>query len=583
MIELQSPSKAPHRALARYLAGPECREYAFDPARLAVWDREEAFPADACHALDRFGLPGHYVPKEYGGRLSALDELMQSWRAVARHDLTVAIGHGKTFLGCVCVWLAGSREQRLDTAREVLTGTVFSWGLTERDHGSDLLAGELTAERVPGGWRIDGEKWLINNATRGQAICILARTGNPGDSRGFSLFMVDKRRLPPESVRYLPKVRTHGIRGADISGIAFHDARLPDDALIGMPGAGIEIVLKALQLTRSACVGLSLGAADHAFRLTMEFMDDRRLYGRKLIDLPMARRILGEAAAMHFAAETVALAVTRAMHGLPQEMSVMSAIAKAFVPATVERLIGKLGELLGARAYLDHVHGHGLFQKLERDHRIVPIFDGSTVVNRHGVINQFPMLVRAWQRGECDMAGIKNTFAWPSAPAALAVEKLRLIASQGCSIVQSLTAAVEMLVASAEKRDVPCELAAITVKFKALADAVLTQMAAFRPTARAVPADAFELARRYELCFAGAACLQFWLQNDASANIAAERTVTGLHAVLTWLVDELEPHGAADHHHMYDRLAAYVIDDPQSRSQDGLTLWTMRSDQGAGE
>ncbi|MFD0392030.1 hypothetical protein ACFQ3Z_01700 [Streptomyces nogalater] len=102
----------------------------------------------------------------------------------------------------------------------------------------------------------------------------------PGGSRGFGLFLVDRDRLPPGAWQVLPKVRTHGIRGADISGFVLHGAQVPADALIGGPGDGIALVLKSLQLTRTACVGLSLGAADHALRLTRDFVTRRELYGR---------------------------------------------------------------------------------------------------------------------------------------------------------------------------------------------------------------------------------------------------------------------------------------------------------------
>ena len=54
-------------------------------------------------------------------------------------------------------------------------------------------------------WRLDGEKWLINNATRGQLMCVLARTDPAGGPRGFSLFLVDKRELADGSFRCLPK------------------------------------------------------------------------------------------------------------------------------------------------------------------------------------------------------------------------------------------------------------------------------------------------------------------------------------------------------------------------------------------
>ncbi|CAM5356160.1 hypothetical protein SGLAM104S_00265 [Streptomyces glaucescens] len=237
-------------ALDTLLAGPDAAGL-FGHAETTALDRREDFPAEACAALDAFGLPSHYVDARHGGLLREMPELAALQRAVARHDLTIAVAHGKTFLGAVPVWLAGSPAQAARLAEDVRRGAVVSWALTERDHGGDLMAGEVTARPAPGGgWRLDGEKWLINNAGRSRHICLLARTGEQGGPRGFSLFLVDKARLAPASYRALPKVRTHGIRGADISGIAFDGAVVRDDALIGAAGTGIDTVLRSLQLTR---------------------------------------------------------------------------------------------------------------------------------------------------------------------------------------------------------------------------------------------------------------------------------------------------------------------------------------------
>lgn len=126
----------------------------------------------------------------------------------------------------------------------------MAWGLTEPGGGSDLLAGSLTATRHGSGWRLSGRKWPVNNATRGNLMCVLARTEPGGGSRGFSLFLIDKRATPAGTVRPLPKMPTHGIRGADISGLEFDGARVPAHALVGKVGGGIELVLKSLQLTR---------------------------------------------------------------------------------------------------------------------------------------------------------------------------------------------------------------------------------------------------------------------------------------------------------------------------------------------
>nr|QRW40795.1 hypothetical protein [bacterium] len=474
---------------------------AFDPERLAALDEQEAFPAEACAALDGLQLARQYVPSAHGGDLVAFDELSAVVRAVARHDLTVAIAHGKTFLGAVSVWVAGAGDQAGRLAERITAGAIVSWGLTERGHGSDLLAGELTATRTPAGnWRLDGEKWLINNATRAGLLCILARTRPAGGARGFSLFLVDKAELRPGSYTHTSKIRTHGIRGADISGITFHGAQVPASALVGREGSGAETVIRALQLTRTACGALSLGAGDHALELALSAAADREASGRPLGELPFVRRQWGEIAAGLLLAESALVVGARVAHTSPDELSVVSALTKAFVPETVQRAVDGAAGMLGARAHLTRAGAGGALDKLDRDHRIVAIFDGTTLVNRSALITQFPLLARTGHRpAEAPAAARLDEPLPPLDPSAL-----RLIAKGGPATVRSLPAAAAAAAGP---------LAEPARRLAAAAEALHTDLARYRPTAGGVPAAAFALAERYELVHAGACALHLWQAN----------------------------------------------------------------------
>ncbi|MDX3638441.1 acyl-CoA dehydrogenase family protein [Streptomyces sp. MB09-02B] len=480
------------------------REAPFAPARSLRLDEQEEFPDAECRLLDSAGAASTYVPAELGGAHGGLPELVETLRTVARHDMTTAVAHGKTFLGAASVWVRGSDAQRRRLADLVLDGAVVSWGLTEPERGSDLLAGRLSATRTgDGGWRLDGEKYLINNATRGRYSCVLARTHPEGGPRGFSLFLVDKEALAPGSWRSLPKQPTHGIRGADISGIAFAGAAVSDDALVGGVGEGIEIVLCALQLTRTICSALSLGAGEHALRMALEFTRDRELYGKVLLELPYARRALATALATLQLAEATATVGARSAHALPAELGVVSAVVKAAVPELVQESIDVCAELLGARGFLTETYAHGEFQKLERDHRIVPIFDGSTAVSRASLINQFPALVRSYQKATYDATALSMTTDASASLPAWDGSLLRVLGRGGCSVVQGLP---DMVRRAADGR-FHARTVTLAQHLLSSADEVLHRMADVRPTPRDVPAAAFALARRYELCFAGASAL----------------------------------------------------------------------------
>lgn len=484
---------------------------AFSPAELAAFDDREEFPAPAVRVLDEAGLAEQYVLTT----ASDVSETLRMLRAVARRDLTVMVAHSKTFLGAVPVWVAGTPQQTARLAEQVRAGDPVCWGLTERDHGADLFAGELTA--VPGpagdgdaagrGWRLDGEKWLINNATRSALACVLARTDPAGGARGFSLFLVDKRRLPDDTWRDLPKVRTHGIRGADISGFVLDGAPVPADALVGAEGDGIPVVMKSLQLTRIMCVALSLGAADHALLLARDFAAGRELYGRRLADVPHVRRVLGRAATAALTAEAVALLAARSVHTLPGELSVVSAITKAFVPTLIQETLTSLGELLGVRGFLTSPPGGG-FAKLERDHRIVAIFDGSTAVNRAALLHQLPRLGRQLRKRRADTDGLRAAASLTTAVPPFDRDRLNLLSVTGCSAVQSLPGAVDRI-----RRHGPPQVAALADRLLGELDRLEAESVEFVPVAGGLPSAAFDLATRYERAYAAAACLLLWLEN----------------------------------------------------------------------
>src|SRR5215510_2563606 len=258
-------------------------------------DEAEQYPEEACRLLEEWGLHNFYVPVDCGGRLESVEELLTLVKAVTRRDFTVAVAHVKSLLGAVSVWFGGNERQRADVAELIKSRAQMSLALTERDHGGDVLSSQVEAIKVDGGYLLSGEKWLINNATRSAALTVFARTNPSGGPRGFSLFLVEKKLLDPGSFQYLPKIKTHGIRGADISGIRFDKAFIPDEALISREGAGLELVLKGFQLTRTIVPALSLGAADTALRTTLKFALSRKLYGDAVFEIPHARKLLVDA------------------------------------------------------------------------------------------------------------------------------------------------------------------------------------------------------------------------------------------------------------------------------------------------
>ncbi|HET8662266.1 MAG TPA: AMP-binding protein [Micromonosporaceae bacterium] len=581
--------------LDRLLGDPHDHRTLFSYATVARLDRREELPADICQELDRLDLPSHYVPARYGGRLHRLDELMLTVRVVARRDLTVAVAHATTLLGACCVWVAGGPEQARALAAAVRRGAVVSWALTERNHGSDLLSGEVTAVPVAGGYRVDGTKWLVNNATRADQMCVAVRTDPGGGPRGFSLLLVDRHALADGTYRCLPRVRTHGVRGADISGVTFDGAVVPAAALVGREGDGLEIILRALQVTRAACAALSLGAADLGLTLAHELVNERSAYGGRLGDVPEARRRLGEAYAMLFVAEAVAVLAARLAHTAPEQMSVVSAVVRSFVPVVVDDVLARCGALLGARAGPADGYADGLFRKVERDHRIVGILDGSTFVDPHALVSQFRSLARRYRAatgppraagagGAGGAAGAADGGSAGDAVATAAglhralpeldLSRLARTARAGCLVVQSLPAAVTLLRAQAAAGLVSDTAAGLAAGIARHCQTLHGEMVACRPRASGLPTDASALAGRYEAVFAAAAATQLWLHSRA-ADQASPLWQDGLwlEACLHHLLGRLSPRAAQSPTTVFEDLFAVV--DKGGHHHGGVSILTV--------
>ncbi|MGB4778249.1 acyl-CoA dehydrogenase family protein, partial [Microbacterium sp.] len=429
-------------AFDELLGDPREADSVINTERSIDLDERSMFPVAEVQAIDTWGLQRHYVPTAYGGELHDSLVPMLMIRNLARRDVTAAVAHGKTFLGSVCSWVAGG-EIAQRTADIVVTGDPVSWGLTEKGRGSDLSRSATVARLDDSGVRLDGGKWPINNATRGRAMTVLARSSEKAGPRALSLVLIDKQDLDLATISYEPKVRTHGIRGADISGIRFDGTVVDSANVVGTAGHGLEIVLKALQLTRPLTTSLSVGAADHALEIALEFAADRRLYGRRLADLPGAQRVIAQAVADTLLAESLMIVGGRTIHSAPQEMALVSALVKFLAPDTVDMLFRDLTSFLGARSQLLGVAGAGAFQKAARDNRVVGIFDGNSIVNLNVIINEFPNIVR--ERPAPDPESVLAPLRVDAPVGPFPADQLRLVTRHGSALLRAFPALVESI------------------------------------------------------------------------------------------------------------------------------------------
>jgi hypothetical protein len=188
-----------------------------------------------------------------------------------------------------------------------------------------------------------------------------------------------------------------------------------------------------------------------------------------------------------------------------------------------------------------------MFQKVERDHRIVGIFDGSTFVNRSALINQFPLLVRAYRRHASAGEVLPLVGDLGAGLPTLRPEALTVLARGGCDLPGGVAAALQRIRGSHPEDPLVDTVVALAAQIEAL----YLELADYRGGGADIPARAYQLAARYETCFAAAAVLQVWLHTSNDGPLWSDGA--WVRAVLHLLLDRLTP-GQAGSPAEYDRL-----------------------------
>lgn len=374
--------------LEEYLGDPHDPNSRMPFSQVLDHDVSGEYPYQFVSLLRRWGVLLRCLPESDGGLAGNVETGIALMRLVARRDPSTAVGLALSSLGFMPAWILGTPEQRSGLIEDVRRGSAISWGLSERDHGSDLVANEVLAEKTAGGWRLTGEKWPIGNATVADKMVVFARTGKRPGPAAYSLFVLDKWRADAGTVTDLPFEKLYGTRALDLSGVRMDGAFVPDEAMIGREGQGLEISLKTSQTARVVLMHLGLSAVDTSLRLALDFAERRVLLGGAISDVPYTRRQLTEAFADLMTADAMILGAARALQAAPEQISVWSSVVKYQIPTLLQKTMAQLTVVLGARTFLrDHPH-YGMHQKMVRDILITDIADGNTVVNLRNLGHQ---------------------------------------------------------------------------------------------------------------------------------------------------------------------------------------------------
>ncbi|MGB5966689.1 MAG: acyl-CoA dehydrogenase family protein [Spirulinaceae cyanobacterium] len=497
--------------------------------RTAELDEKEEFPQAEVDWLYNWKLQHYYIPSEYGGEFTNFEEFVAFVRVLSRRDQNVAIAFTTMFWSYLC-WMAGTPEQKKKLASLMKDeNETMCLAYSEKEHGSDLVGGETTATKVPGGYLLNGEKWPINRATRSGTTFVIAQTDPEGGSRSLSLFMVDKRELDKSQYYNLPKIPCHGIKAADMSGIGFTDCFIPESTLLGEEGQGLELGLKGFQITRTLCAAFSQGAADTTVRTTLKLALNRIVYGKTVFDLPLPRRILVNAFLDILICDCEVIASARGFSVVPQQFSVWASVVKYFVPITLENMINGLSSVLGARFYFRDEHDSGVFQKMLRDNSIISIFDGSGLVNLHALILQFRQVAKQRSRlnekkKKALASRLETIFTLNQEVPPFDGSKLEIFGRGADDPMQGLELSLAKLEKWQNNPDVDQQVLKYLLQLTSKVGAEVNDMhetfanSSFEFGHDQTP-ESFELAKKYCALHAASCCIHMWVYNRTNLEV----------------------------------------------------------------
>ena len=510
-------------ALEKDLGDPLNPDNPLSYKRVIEIDESEEFPHEEIRWLYDWKLQHYYIPTDCGGEFTSFEEFVAFVRVLSRRDQTIGIAFTTLFWSFLN-WMAGTPEQKQKLARFIMDDYgAMCLGYSEKEHGSDLINGDLTATKVEGGYILNGEKWPINRATISGVSFILAKTDANGGPKCLTLFMVDKRQLDPEKYYNLPKIYTHGVRASDMSGIGFKDCFVPDSMRLREEGDGLELALKGFQITRMLCAAFSHGAADTALRTTLSFAVNRVIYHKTVMDLPQPRRTLVDAFLDILICDCETIPAARGFHIIPEQFSVWASVVKYFVTVRLEEMVNSVYVVLGSRFYMREEHEFGIFQKLLRDNSIISMFDGSSIVNLHALILQLrPLTKYRAKRNSRTMSALKSRleaiFSLEKSVPPFEPNNLELFGRGIDDSLQGLEIALDMLEGLKNSDEIDPE---ILENLLMLGNLVLEELNAhdeqisqskFEYGHDQSP-ELFEIAKKYCTLHAASACLHTWLYN----------------------------------------------------------------------
>lgn len=249
--------------------------------RAAEIDASNVFPRDLWPRLGELGLLGITVPESDGGSGMGYVEHVVAMEEISKASASVGLSYGAHSNLCVNqIKLNGNEAQKKKYLPKLISGEhVGALAMSEPGAGSDVVSMRLKADKVDGGFILNGNKMWITNGPDAETLVVYAKTDPTAHSKGITAFIVEKDFKGFSTAQKLDKL---GMRGSNTCELVFEDCFVPEENILGEYNRGVRVLMSGLDFERVVLSAGPLGIMQAAMDVSLTYTREREQFGKKI-------------------------------------------------------------------------------------------------------------------------------------------------------------------------------------------------------------------------------------------------------------------------------------------------------------
>lgn len=346
------------------------------------WDEKQTFPVQLFKELGTMGFMGVLVPEQYGGSGLDYHSYITVIEEISKIDSSIGLSLAAHNSLCTNHILEfGNEEQKQKWLPKLATAEwIGAWGLTEHNTGSDAGGMNTTAKKEGDYYVLNGAKNFITHGISGDIAVVIARTGEKGDSRGMSAFVIEKGTAGFSSGKKEDKL---GMRASETAELIFDNCRIHKNNLLGVEGEGFIQAMKVLDGGRISIGALSIGIAKGAYEAALKYAKEREQFGKPIAQFQGISFKLADMATEIEASELL-LHKAASLKNAKQPVTKIGAMAKMYSSEVSVKVANEAVQIHGGYGYTKEFP----VEKFYRDAKLCTIGEGTTeiqkvVISRH--------------------------------------------------------------------------------------------------------------------------------------------------------------------------------------------------------